>query len=361
MSTELFIIKAYHGDSFLIKSFDFQGRPFNILIDGGPANTFNFSLRNALVGIETIDLLVLTHIDSDHIGGLINFISNSRFQEIDTKKMWINCVNLLRVNNGSTSISYNEGVIFEQWLIDRGVPRHKFDERITTSLRLQCQNGIYFELLSPTTSILDKVTSNWPELSEDYRKKILEIPIANNVTSQLTKGTLIDLADIPFKPKSSIDRDLFNSMSIAFVLRTPNLSFLMLADSRPEIIEESLRSLGYNDTDNRLKVDYVKVSHHGSKNNTSNEILDMIDSNNFIISTNGGVGRSKHPDRETLARILYHPKRDMSKKIKLFFNYPVNAISIASGAFFTDQELEEANAEYFDDVQKLPRDAAQLT
>ena len=36
-----------------------------------------------------------------------------------------------------------------------------------------------------------------------------------------------------------------------------------------------------------LKIDYVKVSHHGSKANTNDELLSLLDCNNFIISANG--------------------------------------------------------------------------
>lgn len=354
MRTELQILKAYHGDCLLIKTFDLKENPFTILIDGGPPTTFNFALRTALKEIHIIDLLILTHIDSDHIGGLISFVENSRFNEIDTKKLWVNCANLLPVGPAGELITYDQGVVLEQWLVDRKVPRHRFSELVTTDLGYQCMNGLCFEMLSPTPAILDAVAANWPELSQEYKEKLAAIAITNNAPSQVRKGTLTELAAMPFRPSNTVNRDLFNAMSIAFVLRTPDLSLLLLADSRPEVISASLNTRGYNDTNNRLKVDYVKVSHHGSKNNTSTEVLDIIDCSNFIFSTNGGNGRAKHPDRETIARILYHPKRDKTRRIKLYFNYPMSEITATSGLLFTAAELEAANAEYFDDVCILP-------
>lgn len=354
MHTELQILKAYHGDCFLIRTFDLKQRPFTILIDGGPPPTFNFALRAALKEVRVIDLIILTHIDSDHIGGLISFVENSRFTEIDTRKLWVNCANLLPVGPTGELITYDQGVVLEQWLVDHKVPKHKFSEQVTTDLGYQCNHGLCFEILSPTPAILDAVTVNWPQLSREYQEKLANIPITNNAASQISKGNLSDLAVAPFHPLKTIDRDLFNAMSIAFVLRTPDFSLLLLADSRPEVISASLNTRGYNDTDNRLKVDYVKVSHHGSKNNTSTEVLDIIDCCNFIFSTNGGNGRAKHPDRETISRILYHPKRDKTRRIKLYFNYPMSEISGTSGLLFTAAELEAANAEYFDDVCILP-------
>lgn len=354
MQTKFHILKAYHGDCFLIRTYDIHGEPFTILVDGGPVNTYKFALRHSLQNVGTIDLMILTHIDSDHIGGLISFIENSLFAEIDVKKLWVNCTNLLPMGPNGELITYAQGVVLEQWLIDRNIPKHKFNEKVTTNLRNCCLNGVCFEILSPTPNILNAVAENWPELSQEYKDKLIDLPITNNAPSQIIKGPMKSLAQAPFQTAKKLNRDLFNAMSIAFVIRTPDLSLLLLADSRPEVIKESLIGLGYNDNENRLKVDYVKISHHGSKNNTSNEVLDIVDSSNFIFSTNGGTGRSKHPDRETIARILYHPKRDVKKRINLYFNYPLSEITATSGLLFTDEELNEANAEYFEDICLLP-------
>jgi beta-lactamase superfamily II metal-dependent hydrolase len=99
------------------------------------------------------------------------------------------------------------------------------------------------------------------------------------------------------------------------------MSILLLADSRPEIIAESLRSNGFSEV-SPLKVDYVKISHHGSMNNTSQDQLGLISSGNFIISTNGGTATHKHPSRETLARIIFSSQRS-DQSIKIYFNYKI--------------------------------------
>jgi hypothetical protein len=71
---------------------------------------------------------------------------------------------------------------------------------------------------------------------------------------------------------------------------------------------------------NRLKVDYVKLAHHGSKCNFNEQLLDMIDCDNFIISANGG-GTYNLPNKEVLAKILYNPKRDLNNQITFIFNH----------------------------------------
>ena len=67
------------------------------------------------------------------------------------------------------------------------------------------------------------------------------------------------------------------------IVRCDGLSALMLGDAFPNEIEAYLRGKGYSE-ENKLAVDFVKVSHHGSRNNISNTLLDIIDCVNYLIS-----------------------------------------------------------------------------
>jgi len=59
-------LPAFNGDCILITT-----DKFNILIDGGMSRTYYRILRDKLEELEQIDLVILTHIDEDHIAGLI--------------------------------------------------------------------------------------------------------------------------------------------------------------------------------------------------------------------------------------------------------------------------------------------------
>jgi beta-lactamase superfamily II metal-dependent hydrolase len=63
---------------------------------------------------------------------------------------------------------------------------------------------------------------------------------------------------------------------------------LFLGDAHDQVVADNIRTLGYSDT-NKLKLDLVKISHHGSQHNTSSETL-SLDSPCYVISTDG----SKH-------------------------------------------------------------------
>ena len=103
-----------------------------------------------------------------------------------------------------------------------------------------------------------------------------------------------------------------------------------MGDAHPSIVIESLKALGYS-THNPLRIDYIKVSHHGSKGNTNEELLTLIDCNNFIISANGN--HHGLPNKKTFARIIKH-----FPNANLMFNYP-NLIS----QIFSDEELTNAS------------------
>lgn len=352
MKTKIKILKAYHGDCILIKTHDCDDKNFNILIDGGTANTFKYSLKKELKGLEKIHLLVLTHIDSDHINGIIKFIKNSLFDKIIVEKYWINSPNLLRISSGN-KIGFNQGITLDELLIQKNETKDKVEPQVYFNKTFALGGGINAQLLSPTEPILAKLYESWPTIN-DNTNILNPVNISNSASSQLSKGSLSSLSEQEFKPNKTVMSDIVNASSIAFVLNLPDCSILLLGDSRAEILIESLKELGYNSNDNRLKVNYVKVSHHGSKNNTSCELLDLIDCENYIISTNGGSSSHKHPDRECLARILHHPNRDIDKKRTIYFNYPLNEIESKCGKIFNEEDLSSGNWTYKDNVTTLP-------
>lgn len=65
------------GDAFVVRSPDAGGRPHFALIDAGPSEP---PLRECLrrLGVESFDFVVLTHWDSDHVGGLGAVLALSR-------------------------------------------------------------------------------------------------------------------------------------------------------------------------------------------------------------------------------------------------------------------------------------------
>lgn len=339
-TTSINVLQAFHGDSLLIKTYDENGNEFIILIDGGTAQTFKYSLKSALSKITCINLLILTHIDSDHTAGLLKFFNSTLISRINIDEIWINHPELIEVTTGSL-ISVKQADDLKKLIIEKKPPtimRQISVENGTIKIR-----GIEFIVLSPTNEIVEKLYKKWEIIRAQNSNTTKNVGISEfqNLDGIVSQPSLKDLANIPFEPASRIFDDLFNASSISFILKCSDLSILLLADSRPEIIYESLLNLNYT-IENPLVVDYVKVSHHGSLNNTSQELLGLVKSNNYIISTNGGSADHKHPSRETLARIIYNTNRT-DERLNIYLNYKLEDVEKKTGPLYNESDLEAGN------------------
>lgn len=338
--TELNILPAFNGDSILIKTYDEKNNEFIILIDGGTPSTFEYSLKKHLKILTRIDLLVLTHIDSDHIGGLINFFKNSIIEKIEIGEIWYNQpdVDFHDQKSDKALISVPQA---EDWkILIKQKKSNVIIKEITTENRIININGLEFTILSPTTVIKNKLYEVWLKERNKPKKVEPKSPISSS-TPNYSKS-LEELNKIKFKPEKSINNDIYNSSSISFKLKCPDISFLLLADSRPEVVINSLKELDYS-VMAPLEVNFVKISHHGSLNNTSQELLSLIKSNNYLISTNGGTSDHKHPSRETIARIVYKCNRLEDTILNIYTNYDVDKLKEKIGEFITSVDFEKGD------------------
>jgi len=69
---------ACQGDAFLLS---IDNESTNIIIDMGLKATYSNHIRSDLMGLKrrghSIDLLVVTHVDNDHIEGVVKFIEEN--------------------------------------------------------------------------------------------------------------------------------------------------------------------------------------------------------------------------------------------------------------------------------------------
>ncbi|GIT97995.1 ComEC/Rec2 family competence protein [Sulfurovum sp. TSL1] len=331
-------LKAEHGDAIFI-SYINDGEIKNILIDTGTGAIYSSrgngrrkegDLKKLVQSLkennQKIDLLIITHWDDDHIGGVLKWFK----EDIEgaknlIKQIWFNSGTLINqyfVSNKASEdknilyMEYNpntsvrQGITFEKYILDNDLSHSliKIDTKLDDHI-----NGAKFTILSPTDTELRKLLTKWEE--SPY----------NPNTSASKKDydkTFAELLSNDFQE----DNAIHNGSSIAFILEIENSKMLFLGDAHPSVIIDNLRKLEYS-KDNKLQLDFVKISHHGSKANTSNELLDMIESKKFVISSDG----SSHgnPNKETIARIV-----NKNEGCTIYFNYPHLIDKI-----FTQEEL----------------------
>ncbi|MER2121411.1 MAG: MBL fold metallo-hydrolase [Solibacillus sp.] len=343
-------LPAHNGDCFII-SFGDSNNVKNILVDGGRTIPSYLALKRQLEEIskkgQFIDLLILTHIDDDHIAGLIRLFKDSKIDKSIIKEVWFNSKEVLssyfygvqqedthlkvQVHNDS-EISYTQGISLSKLLENNNLSNQK----VIKSGFKECLGEATIEVLSPNQEQLEKLLVDWERVFPTYNSE--DTLVASTSNSNDYSSSIEELIKNEFKE----DKDIVNGSSIAFLLTFKEKSILMLGDSFSSIVTENIKG---KLNGGRLSIDLVKVSHHGSKHNTSTDFLELIECKNFLISTNG---RSHgHPSKETLVKIANRFKQD-NTKTRLYFNYR----SVKDNIFTQEEKdvlkIECVDSEYMD-------------
>lgn len=349
-------LKAHYGDSIWI-SFIQGNQRRNILIDGGPTATYRTqahqagALKNVLEELkkngEMIDLLIITHVDNDHICGILKWIENDDKAHEKIGEVWFNSEeNIAKELNEparghatpmtdtkNKKIGYKEGKSLEDYLTrNNKICWRKIVKKTDKEIPL-FGGALRFKILSPNEERLKYLLLNWDwqEEWDDVNQKQKFTKIGAGKTDY--EPSLKDLLEVDSVEKFKEDIAPHNGSSIAFILNYNDKNLLFLADAHPSVIAESLGELHFSD-ENPIKAELVKLSHHGSKYNNSREMLKMIKSDKFVISTSG-MGQAKHPHKQLLARLL-----SIHNNCKLYFTYPELIDKVFNKEDFNNQTMQ---------------------
>ncbi|WP_313139105.1 ComEC/Rec2 family competence protein [Myroides sp.] len=307
-------LKAFNGDSIWI-SFLEKDIPKNILIDGGVGNTYKNKsnvkgdlykiIEKIRVDRQFIDLLILTHFDDDHIGGILRWLNKDKEASKLIKKVWFNSGKEIakkfesdesedldiEIVDGADDFhtSPKQGIKFEKYLRDNNLWEGEIIEQGSEYDLF----GLKFKILSPNNEKLDKLLKLY-EKQKDYFTSGDEFDFQTSLKDFIEEE---NQPNFQFKEDTSVA----NGSSIAFIMEYEDKNYIFLADAHPSVIIEGLNIFGYN-KENPLNVEFMKVSHHGSMYNTNKELLEIVKTDNYLISSNA----TKHglPNKRTIARII---------------------------------------------------------
>lgn len=321
-------MKAVNGDCIHISFKDNENISRNILIDGGLDGTYYTPSTNTFgelkstvdkikEGGEKIDLLVLTHIDNDHINGLLRWfeMDDSAHQLIET--VWFNSGKLIseylkEPENPDLALgltifkdSYTgvpEALRFEDYLVKKKI----WDRKIIIQDSVLEDKGIKIMVLSPSKKQLVKLLKEYKKKTGDEaytsgRKKDWDVDIKAFIKEE-NRG-------FKFHQDSSVK----NGSSIVLLFTYEEKNYLFLADSHPKEVVKSLKKLGYS-KENPIELELLQISHHGSKANNNVELFEITKTDNYVISTNSSS--HNHPHKRSLARVL-----SVNPKAAFHFNY----------------------------------------
>ncbi|WP_343342755.1 MBL fold metallo-hydrolase [Terrisporobacter petrolearius] len=354
---EVMAFPASYGDSFFIKV-NYESKEYNVLIDCGFKDTYIKYIKKELQEIKELDLLVLTHLDDDHINGAIHLLKDKKLKDqLKIKKIWFN--DLYKIFKGKyrylndieddsdvldneffdENISYERAKLLCQHIIGEGYEDIWNREEGV----IQCEENLYkelypiddkikFILLSPHRNRVDKLIESWLEYYDlDIENMDFNIEEINsfyhyvsnheNISQIFEEDCSYELIDLEEMSKyDSNVESAVNDSSIAFFIEIDDKRMLFLGDSNPKNIEASLSSYIKENNLEKINFDLVKISHHGSKNNTTNDLFNLLQSKKYLITTNGN--KFSHPDVECISKIITKQKEYK----ELIFNYNIRDI-----------------------------------
>lgn len=356
-------LPAHKGDSLLLH-FGTASSPRLAVIDGGPANTFRPALRPRLLKIKgergladseplPIDWLMVSHIDDDHIKGVLEL----------TREL----------------AEAHDDDLAPEFLV-RSVWHNSFDDVLkTTPGELQAAISAQFG----AASTADIAADLFPDLSLESAKILASVPQGRQLRDDIRKlkiplnpqfdGGLVLLKpgsskfrigpagaggiDVqvvgPLKPQleqlqkehdaylrekkkkksdpeaalaAFTDTSVPNLSSIVVEVASGGKKLLLTGDARGDFVLEGLKGSKLLKAGKPYVVDVLKVPHHGSDRNMTREFFEKVHATHYVFS---GDGEHGNPERETM-KMLFEARSRVAalagQPFTVWLTYPVDQV-----------------------------------
>lgn len=323
-------LRAKHGDSLLLH-YGEKSDPRLMVIDGGPASVFNQSLKPRLAELKAersgddplpIRLLMVSHIDDDHIRGVLDLTrglvrQKEREEPLDWEiaALWHNSFDDLvgegadkMVEEASVGLSLADleagaplpadGVSRPAALVLASVAQGRTlrldarklalelnppDGRLLTGSEagdppLEFEGGLTFRLVGPSRQRVAELQKKWAEELEKRRK---------SGAAQVAAAAYVD-------------DSVFNLSSLAVLAEAGGKTLLLTGDARGDDLLGGLEKAGLLEK-GKLHVDVLKMPHHGSDRNVETDFFRRVTADHYVFS---GDGRHGNPEVATFAMIF---------------------------------------------------------
>ena len=343
-------IPVDNGDCHFIRLIDGEDQ-YVIMVDCGSFNNPVQTYIESECG-KHIDILVITHIDDDHIKGVITMLNKYKDDDVfQIDKIWFTSYQstgeeetrkltpeetevILRLKSGlkhklkpyTGEISTNQSMTLAETILSLPKYEKAWNLRaITTSTPVQ-RLGRWGKIsfVSPSPERLKDLMKDYAKWIYEhlYRKlganekyegseNIFEIlvryaDVNKHILSEGQVSAAETLTEYLLREKSKpsrLDDSPTNGSSIAFVWKKGRHRILMLGDAWADEVTRGLLK-AFSKGRYPLLFDFVKVSHHASAANTTSTLLDHIESMDWFIS---GYTNSKKEHLKTVSRIILQP------------------------------------------------------
>jgi len=311
-------LPARLGDCLLVECERAEGAPWRMLVDGGPSDTWPLleaRLNQLPADSRRIDVAVVTHVDSDHIGGFLPFVE-SDFARENVRDFWFN--GHPHLLDGSRPRSIEQGESLGSVLTGRAdgpvLPWNQaFDEHAIVTrddalVEVTPRGGPRITVLSPNADRLQRLARTWAAVLSRAREK------PRDVAEPDRPQPLGDLESLATE-RSEKDGSPPNGSSIGLLVEHRGASVVLAGDGFGDVLTEGLRAVAADRGLERLPVDAFKLPHHGSRANVFAPLIAVAPAKHYVFSSNGDTFH--HPDDVAVARAVVGGPRGAT----LWFNY----------------------------------------
>lgn len=336
---KLRVIKADHGDAFLLLA-----NGAKVLIDGGPSGVYNQFLREQLIKLESddadqprIDLLIMSHIDADHIDGVLDLTAElleARAEQRDPivriDRAWHNSfsdiISSAGINTSSKVKSESASVasVFGELFPDTDNSQNSKLVLSSVSQGRQLRLDLIALNVDLNARFKDRMalqgfaSSPWKcgdlEISvvgpTEYEVKALRLEWEKQLEKILNKNNAARTA-----AAISLDKSVSNLASIVVIAESNHKTALLTGDARGDLIIKWLEDTGRMKKNGKVHFDIVKLPHHGSARSISADFFERVTANHYVVS---GNGRHGNPEPSVL-EMLFTARPDLNYRIHMTY------------------------------------------
>ncbi|WP_433066084.1 ComEC/Rec2 family competence protein [Dactylosporangium sp. CS-033363] len=245
-----------------------------ILVDGGPGVTYQKAIKGR---VRRLDAICVTHIDDDHIGGVLALLRDLRREQDDqlassmmVDRLWFNhSADLVAPSAEAVhGASFAQGHELRTLAMALGIEINAPFGGTVRLGRRATLHGLDVTVVAPAEVALAKLAAKWSKNDE-------------KVAAAAVK-----------------DHSVPNLSSIALYLKHGTTTALLTGDARGDHLLDGLTACGHD----RLHVNVLKLPHHGSAKNVSADFFGRVTADHYVVSTDGS--KHGHPDAEALRLLV---------------------------------------------------------
>jgi hypothetical protein len=307
-------LEARHGDALLLH-FGTAGKPRLAVIDGGPAGVYRRTLkprleqlraRRAPDGRLEIRLVMISHMDDDHIHGVLQML-----EELDDRRadrlpidydilgLWHNSFDDILGNETDVLTSNLKGAAAAASAgesMPADVPISRPGALLLASVKQGRQLRAHAEALSLD---VNQGFSRLVGVPEGAKGKTINLGSGLSLTvlgpnteriDNLRKQWDAEIKKLGIARQAAfVDESVFNLSSIVVVAKAGARTVLLTGDARGDDILAALKQAKLF-KQGRSHFDIMKVPHHGSDRNVETDFFRAVTADHYVISGNGGQG-----------------------------------------------------------------------